>query len=88
MERRQAPVLDMTPDGEFRPVGFRIPWPTRVFLLAVGVSLVAGVIAGAALLIYITLLLIPVALAVLAIGYVTLRVQAWRGGKQRTVVRF
>jgi hypothetical protein len=49
---------------------------------------VAGVIAGAALLIYITLLLIPVALAVLAIGYVTLRVQAWRGGKQRTVVRF
>ena len=88
MEQRHPPLLDMTPDGQFRQVGFRLPWPTRVFLVAVGVALVAGVIAGAALLIYVTLLLIPVALAVLAIGYVTLRVQAWRGGKQRAVVRF
>ncbi len=83
----------MTPDGEFRQPqfhagGFRLPWPTKLFLVALGVSLVAGVVASFALLIYLALLLIPVALAVGAVGYVALRVQALRGRGTRSVVRF
>ncbi len=97
MTPRQAPLLDMTPDGQFRPTGFRapgfngnslrLPWPTRVFLIAVGVSMVAAVIAGAALLIYLALLLIPLALGLIAIGYISLRIQAWRAGRGRAVIR-
>ncbi len=83
----------MTPDGEFRAArfqagGFRLPWPTKVFLAAIAVSLVAGVVASFALLIYLALLLIPVALVVGAVGYVALRVQAFRARGTRTVARF
>jgi hypothetical protein len=88
MEKRQPPVIDMSPDGEFRTVGFRLPLPTKIFLIALAVSVVAGIVASAALVIYLSLLLIPVVLAVAAAGYVSMRLQAWRAGKQRGIVRF
>jgi hypothetical protein len=87
MKQSQGPVLDMTPEGDFRPTGLRLPWPTRVFLVAIGVSFVAGLIASAALLIYVALLLIPVALGLAAFGYSSYRLQAWRAGRGRGVVR-
>ena len=83
METRRPPLLDMTPQGEFRTPGFRLSWPMRVGLLALGVSLAAGLAASAALLIYLALILIPVAIVAGAVAYVALRLQLWRAGGKR-----
>jgi hypothetical protein len=80
MQTRRPPLLDMTPQGEFRTPGFRLSWPMRVGLVALGISVVAGLVAGAALLIYLALILIPVAIVAAAIAYIALRLQLWRTG--------
>jgi TctA family transporter len=71
----------MMPDGQFREVSPRLGWPARVFLMALGVSFVAGIVASVALLIYVALLLLPVALALAAYGYFSIRLQAWRANR-------
>ncbi len=82
MEQRHPPLLDMTPQGEFRTTaGFRLSWPMRIGLVALGVSVVAGLVASAALLIYLALILIPVAIVAAAVAYIALRLQIWRGGR-------
>jgi hypothetical protein len=58
----------------------------RVGLVALGVSFVAGLVASAALLIYLVLILIPVAIVAGAVAYVALRLQLWRGGVKRHAV--
>ena len=80
MQTRRPPLLDMTPQGEFRTPGFRLGWPMRSGLVALGISVVAGLVASAALLIYLALILIPVAIVAAAIAYVALRLQIWRAG--------
>ena len=89
MNTRQPPLLDMTAQGEFRTPAFRLSWPMRVGLVALGVSFVAGIVASFALLIYLALLLIPVMLAAGAVAYVAIRVQLWRHrtGRQSVVRR-
>jgi predicted branched-subunit amino acid permease len=87
MQFRQPPLLDMTPQGEFRTPGFRLGWPMRVGLVAMGVSLVAGVVAMGALLIYLALILIPVAIVAGAVAYVALRLQVRRAGSGKAVFR-
>ena len=89
MNTRQPPLLDMTPQGEFRAPAFRLSWPMRIGLVALGVSFVAGVVASFALLIYLALILIPVALAAGVVAYVAIRLQLWRsrGGRQVVVRR-
>jgi len=76
----------MTPQGEFRAPAFRLSWPMRIGLVALGVSFVAGIVASFALLIYLALILIPVALAAGAVAYVAIRLQLWRSGGGRQVV--
>ncbi len=85
MISRQPPLLDMTPQGEFRAPGFRLSWPMRIGLVALGVSFVAGLVAASALLIYLALILIPVAIVAGAVAYVALRLQLWRVGGRRHV---
>jgi hypothetical protein len=86
MNTRQPPLLDMTPQGEFRTPGFRLSWPMRIGLVALGVSFVAGLVASAALLIYLALILIPVAIVAGLVAYLALRLQLWRVGGRRHVV--
>lgn len=81
VQDHSPPTLDMMPDGQFRAAPPRLGWPARVFLVALGVSFVAGIVASVALLIYVALLLVPVALALAAYGYFSMRVQAWRAGR-------
>ena len=78
MQEQHGPLLDMTPDGTFRAAPVRLGWPLRVFLVALGVSFVAGIIASVALLIYAALLLLPVAVGLAVFGYCSARWRAWR----------
>ena len=88
MNTRQPPLLDMTPQGEFRAPAFRLSWPMRVGLAALAVSFVAGVVATFALVISLVLFLVPVAVAAAAVAYVGYRLQLWRvGGGRQVVVR-
>jgi hypothetical protein len=75
----------MTPQGEFRTPGFRLSWPMRIGLVALGISVVAGLVASAALLIYLVLILIPVAIVAAIIAYAALRLQLWRTGHRASV---
>ncbi len=89
MNTRQPPLLDMTPEGEFRAPAFRLSWPMRIGLVALGVSFVAGIVATFALLVSLVLFIIPVALAAGVVAYVAVRLQLWRtkGGRQVVVNR-
>jgi hypothetical protein len=84
-ERRwppRQPLLDMTPDGGFREPTIS-PLVARVFRLALIVAVIAGVIAAAALALWVALALIPIAIAAGVIAYAALRWQMWRAGRQR-----
>jgi hypothetical protein len=74
------PILDMTPDGAFRAAPARLGWGMRVFLVALGVSVVTGLIAVVVLLLYVAVLLIPIALGLAAFAYLSDRWRAWRAG--------
>lgn len=62
-------------------------WPMRIGLSALCISVICGIVAGAALLIYLALILIPVAIVAGLIAYLALRLQIWRLSGRRTVVR-
>jgi hypothetical protein len=49
--------------------------------VALGVSFVAGFVASVALLVYVALLLVPIALALAAYGYFAMRLQAWHASR-------
>ena len=77
-----APVLDMTPDGQFVDAGSgpANPMAARAMGVALLVAVLAGAIGVALLAFWIASLLIPVALIVGLIAYGVMRVQAWRAG--------
>ncbi len=78
MSRRQPPLLDLTPDGEFRqPV--RPPWATRVAAWALVVAVIAGGLAVAAVAFWLALMLIPIAIVAGLVAYLAFRFQLWRG---------
>jgi hypothetical protein len=71
-------TIDMSPDGTIRSTGLRLSWPMRIGLVALAVSFVAGAVAVGAIMLYLAVILIPVALIAAGIAYVSLRVQMWR----------
>ena len=87
MDMRQPPLLDMTPQGEFRTPAFRLSWPMRVGLVALGVSFAAGVVATVMIVIFLALSAIPLMLAASVVAYVALRLQSRRPGGRQVVVR-
>lgn len=77
MPSHKPPLLDLTPEGEFRrPV--RPPWPTRLARWAILVAFIAAGLAAAMLAFWLFLILIPVAIAAGLIGYGAIRYQRWR----------
>ncbi|HTW29650.1 MAG TPA: hypothetical protein VME92_21175 [Acetobacteraceae bacterium] len=73
------PQIDMTPDGQFvhRPP----PLLSRVALGALVVAALAGLLAGAALALWIAMALIPIAVLAGVVAWVAFRIQRWRGGR-------
>ncbi len=90
MDRRFPKTIDMTPEGEFRsPMATpAISWPARVGLVALGVSLVTGLVASLALLAYLALLLLPIAIGAGLVAYLALRLQFRRGRRASSEKRF
>ena len=77
MSDRHPPELDMLPDGTFRRPA-RPPMVTRVFLWASVVAVIAAGLAIAAFVLWIALILIPVALLAGVIAWLAFRFQLWR----------
>lgn len=75
-----APVLDMTPDGQFvdsaAPRG--LPFSTKVLGVSVAVAVLAGAIGFALLALWLALQLIPIAIGAGVVAYGVYRFQAWR----------
>lgn len=74
----------MTLDGAFRApprgrfVRGRVPLLTRVAVAAAGLCVAAALIAGAALALWLAMLLLPVALVAGLVAYAAFRFQLWR----------
>jgi hypothetical protein len=81
-------TIEMTPGGQFveRPRGLTLS--TKVGLAAFGVAVVAGMIAGAALALYVASFLLPIALVAAAVAFVAFRVQLWRSRRGRNLATF
>lgn len=79
MTYREPPLLDLTPEGQFRrPV--RQPWTSRLGRWALLVAALAGGLAAAALAFWLALMLIPIAIAAGLIAYGLFRFERWRAG--------
>lgn len=79
---RVRETIDITVDGRMAPPRVLRPaWPTRVFLAAsiIAVLAVAGTVA--ALLFWVASLLIPVALVAGLVAYAAFKLQLWRAGQ-------
>jgi CHASE2 domain-containing sensor protein len=70
-------ILDMTPDGKFRPAP-KLPLGTRIAIVAAVLALIVGGITLGAFLVGIALALIPLALIALGVAYVAWRFERWR----------
>ena len=83
----------MTPDGLFRapPRPARPPIAMRVGVAALVIAVLAGVLSTAAMVFWIALTLIPVAVAAGAVAWLAFKFQVWRmrqsGGARRSVYR-
>ena len=79
-----GPQLDLRPDGSFAPPPRRgLPWTMRVGIAAGLVALVAAGIAGAALALWLVLMLLPVIAVAMLIAWAAFRIQLWRAGRER-----
>ncbi len=76
----KPPILDMTTQGEFReaPRPPRLPVSARILRVAIIVAVLTAMVAFAALALWLALILIPVALAAAAIGWLAWRYRVWR----------
>ncbi|WP_338662528.1 hypothetical protein VQH23_20530 [Pararoseomonas sp. SCSIO 73927] len=84
----RPPVLDMTPEGDFRDAPQAVPragWLDRTLLRLGGFAVLAAVVAGglvlAASAVLLLGLLIPVVIVAGLVGFVTLWWRARRGGR-------
>ncbi len=68
----------MTPGGEFVSAAPRSMWPLRIGVGAALVAAIAGVLAIAAVFLWIASILVPIALVAAVIAYVAFRLQGWR----------
>jgi hypothetical protein len=77
MMKQRPPLLDMTPEGQFRTPA-QPPLAVRIGAVAILVAVLTGAVAAAALVFWFALALIPVAIIAGAVGYLALRFQLWR----------
>ena len=70
-------MIDMTPDGQFRRPA-RPSFGGRLIVVAIGIAVVTGAAALAALALWFALILIPVAAVAALAGYLMIRYRLWR----------
>lgn len=76
---QDSETIDMTPEGEMvPPASAHLSWPLRIGVGAVIVAVLAGLVASAAIFLWLASVLIPVAIVAALIAYVALRFQLWR----------
>ena len=83
MRPRVPQTIDMTPAGDFvgasRPnVSSNSLWPLKLGLAAAALAAVAGVIAVGAVVLWIAMMLLPVALMAGLVAYAAFKFQVWR----------
>ncbi len=71
----------MTPSGEFVATPAGSVWPLRIGVGAALVAAIAGVLAVAAVFLWVASMLLPIALVAAAVAYVAFRLQGWRSSK-------
>ena len=73
-----GPVLDMTPDGQFRASATVAPGALKLGGVAILIAAVSGALALAALALWLAFMLIPVAIAAGVIGWGAIKLQRWQ----------
>jgi hypothetical protein len=78
-----GPQIDMRPDGSFalpprRGLQRGLPWPVRIGIIAGLVALVGAGIAGAAIALWLVMMLIPVIVIAGIVAWGAFRIQLWR----------
>jgi hypothetical protein len=81
MNNDRRPLLDMTPDGAFRPPAGP-PLSARIIGVAVLVAVIAGAVAFAAFALWIALLLVPVFLLAVLVAVGMLRFRIWQARRR------
>ena len=87
MNQRIPPVIDMTPDGRFRPEPQRsgllrgTPLSFRIMVAAVAVAAVTLAAIVAVFALWLLALLIPVAAGAALIAYLSLKWRRWQRGR-------
>ena len=76
---QRPPELDMTIEGEFRTPP-KPPLLNRILLWAIIVAALAGALVFAALVLWLALIILPVAIGAALIAWAIYRYQAWRAG--------
>ena len=77
---RSGPQLDMTPDGQFLEPPRETP-ADKLLRYGVVVAAIAGLVAVAALALWLAMILIPVAILAAAVAYGAFRWRMWRRGR-------
>ncbi len=87
MPAREPPTIDMTPGGDFVDAprrGFalpiHLPWQMRLFLAAIALSFVVGLIACLAILAYFLVMAVPVFAGLMLLGILGQKLRLWRAG--------
>lgn len=87
MAPHTPPVLDMTPDGQFREplrqgaglgANGRVPVSLKLLIGAVVVAVLAGTAAVAALALWVVSMLLPLMVIAGSVAYVTVKYRQWR----------
>jgi len=78
MMDRLPRTIDMTTNGDFVAAPTAPAWPLRLGVGAAVVALVAGVLAFAALVLWVASIMIPVAVVAGLVAYGAFRFQVWR----------
>lgn len=83
-----GPQLELRSDGSFAvPPRRGLPWPARIGIAAAVVALAAAGIAGAALALWLVLMLVPVIALSTLIAWGAFRIQLWRARRTSGVRR-
>lgn len=78
------PVIDMTPDGQFRAPP-PTPWATRILRYAIVVGVLAAGLAMAAFALWFALMLVPIAIGAALVAYAAFRWRLWKARRGRGV---
>ena len=75
---RVRETINMTQSGEILSVRPAVPLAWKIGAAVIAAAFIAGAVAGALLLLWITSVILPVAIVLALAGVAVLRIRAWR----------